>query len=243
MKVRIAQLAVSKNIDENSKKILDEISRTGKDEWIVFPEAILSGYYPSEEKYTECLDWDKIEGYLQEIEHCVLQMQCHCLLGSATKIEGQWFNSTYFLSYANESKRHDKKHLSKLDRKHFSPGKKAENYILDNINFAMLACRELIMPQEWIDLKKQGVQVVFHLNNAIQPHDVLWKHILITRAIENSIFVVSVNNGEKPQKLGSYIIGPGGKIIAETKVQCEETICAEIDLTEVIGNLEQREDY
>ncbi len=243
MKVRIAQLAVGKNIDDNNKKILDEISRTEKDEWLVFPEAILSGYYPSEEKYTEILDWDKINGYLKEIENYVIQMQCHCLLGSATKINSEWYNSTYIFSYSGGSKRHDKKHLSKLDRIHFSSGKKIKSYSIDNVNFGMLACRELIMPEEWISLKKSGVQVIFHLNNAIQPHDILWKHILISRAIENSIFVISVNNGEKPQKLSSYIIKPNGKIIAETQTECEETVCTEMDLNEVIGNLAQREDY
>jgi len=243
MKIRIAQLVVSRNIDLNKEKILNEISQTEKDEWIVFPEAILSGYYPSDNKYTEILNWSKIKEHLREIEDCVLQNQCHCLLGSATKSDSEWYNSTYFFSYKSESRRHDKKHLSRLDKIHFSSGKHVKNYTLGGIGFGMLACRELIMPEEWISLKKSGVKIIFHLNNAIQPHDQLWKHLLISRAIENSIFVISVNNGEKPQKLGSYIIKPNGEIIAETQTQCEETICAEIDLNEVIVNLPERDDY
>ena len=243
MKIRIAQLIVDTNIDSNRDKILKEISQTKEDEWIVFPEAILSGYYPSEKEYTKKLDRDKIRTYLNEIEEHVIEKRCHCLLGSASTINQVWYNSIYFFSYLSKSKRHDKKYLSKLDKTHFVSGEKLKKYSLGDIDFGMLACRELIFPQEWISLKQSGVKIVFHLNNAIQPHDILWKHILISRAIENSIFVVSVNNGEKLQKLGSYIIKPNGKIIAETNTGCEETISVDINLNEVTDDLSKREDY
>jgi predicted amidohydrolase len=243
MKIKIAQLIVGKDIDINQEKILKEISMAESDEWIIFPEAILSGYYPDEDVYTAGLDWALIQIKLDELERVVREKRCHCLLGSASFIENAWRNSVYTFSYLKDRVRHDKIQLSKLDKKHFKSGNALKSYELQGIRYGTLACRELIFPQQWLDLKRAGSQVIFHLNNAIQPHDVQWRHILITRAIENSVFVVSVNNADSPQLLASYVINPRGEIIAETMTEKEESIKVQIDLIQVIKDLEKREDY
>ncbi|HQR36076.1 MAG TPA: nitrilase-related carbon-nitrogen hydrolase, partial [Blastocatellia bacterium] len=80
-------------------------------------------------------------------------------------------------------------------------------------------------------------------NNAIQPHDALWEHILITRAVEQSIFVCSVNNAAEPQALASYLIAPSGKVLLKTNAQQDQMLATEIDLDEVIADLTQRTDY
>lgn len=243
MKIKIAQLIVERDIESNKDKILREIFDAEKDEWIIFPEAILSGYYPNEEIYTNGLDWKLIKKHLDNIEGLVKDKKCHCLLGSASFIDDTWRNSVYTFSYQKNRVRHDKIQLSKLDKKHFSPGNTLVNYELQGTQYGMLACRELIFPNQWSTLKMSGSQIIFHLNNAVQPHDVLWKHILITRAVENSVFVVSVNNADSPQKLASYVINPKGQILAETMPEREQSISIEINLSLVIKNLDRREDY
>jgi len=243
MKIKIAQLIVGRDIESNKEKILNEIAKVEKDEWIVFPEAILSGYYPAEEIYTKGLNWKLIQNYLDEIEHLVKDKKCHCLIGSATLMNDVWRNSVFTFSYLKKFIRHDKIQLSKLDKKHFGAGENLISHNLNSINYGMLACRELIFPNQWLELKMAGSQIIFHLNNAIQTQDALWKHMLITRAIENSIFVVSVNNAESPQKLASYVISPSGQILAETKTQVEQAIKVELELEQVISNLAERQDY
>ncbi len=243
MKIKIAQLIVRKDIESNKENILNEIAKVETDEWIVFPEAILSGYYPAEEIYTKGLNWKLIQNYLDEIENFVKEKKCHCLLGSATLINNVWRNSVFNFSYLNNFVRHDKIQLSILDKKHFGSGENLMNHNLNNVNYGMLACRELIFPNQWLELKMAGSQIIFHLNNAIQTQDGLWKHMLITRAIENSIFVVSVNNADFPQQLASYVINPKGEILAETVKQKEQSLKVEIDLNQVIENLNSREDY
>jgi predicted amidohydrolase len=46
MKIRIAQLIVGRDIESNKEKILNEIAKVEKDEWIVFPEANLEWLLP-----------------------------------------------------------------------------------------------------------------------------------------------------------------------------------------------------
>ncbi len=243
MKIKIVQLIVGKDILSNKVKIIKELINAEQDEWIVFPEAILSGYYPHETTYTKGLNWKLISESLKEIERAVRENECHCLVGSATKVKGGWRNRIWVFSYTKDKVKHDKIQLSKLDKQHFQPGKKLQVFKNDKIKFGLLACRELIFPNQWSKLKKEGAQIIFHLNNAVQPQDALWKHILIARAVENSIYVVSVNNAESPQGLASYIISPQGEIIAETGTQSEQVIRCKLNLNHVIDDLKDRQDY
>ena len=46
----------------------------------------------------------------------------------------------------------------------------------NDIKYGLLACIELLFPAQWSELKNQGAQIIFHLNNAIQRHDA-WNRI------------------------------------------------------------------
>jgi predicted amidohydrolase len=243
MKIKVVQLVVEKNIHRNLGKILHALLDAGSNEWVVFPEAILSGYYPQEEIYTSGLDWELIQNSFLEIENTVRLKRCHCIFGTAFWSEGQWRNAVLTYSYQKEPVRYNKIQLSKLDRRHFHPGNMLQIQELDQVKFGIQACREIIFPQQWSVLKNAGAKIIFHINNAIHPLDALWKHLFIARAIEQSIFVVSVNNAGHPQQLASYIINPKGEIIGETQIQKEQSIRVELDLSQVIDDLEKREDY
>jgi predicted amidohydrolase len=244
MKLKIVQLKVEKDIRLNKTKIIGALDGAEKDQWVIFPEAMLSGYYPNEANYTSGLDWPYISDSLTEIRRLAIKRECHCVLGSATKMNEAWHNTLLVFSYRlNEGSGHHKIQLSAPDKNHFEPGEDVKVYEVNSIKFGLQACRELLFPSQWAKLKSDGAKIVFHINNAIQPHDSIWKHILISRAIENSIFVVSVNNAESPQKLSSYIISPNGEILAETQTQKEAFISYTIDLNQVIEDLSQRKDF
>ncbi len=42
-------------------------SQADPGDWVIFPEAIASGYYPHEAKYTEALDWLELADSLGDI--------------------------------------------------------------------------------------------------------------------------------------------------------------------------------
>lgn len=243
MKLKIVQLKVEKDIGLNKSKIINVLNSAEKEEWVIFPEAMLSGYYPKESNYTSGLDWSYISDSLNEIKRLAIKKECHCVLGSATRTNETWYNTILVFSYLNVDASHHKIQLSALDKNHFAAGENVKYFQINGIRFGLQACRELLFPSQWTKLKSDGAKIVFHLNNAIQPQDSIWNHILISRAIENSIFVVSVNNAESPQQLSSYIINPKGEILAETQTQKEELITYTIDLKEVIDDLSERKDF
>jgi predicted amidohydrolase len=243
MKIRIAQLGVRQEVAANKERMLAVLDSAHRHEWVIFPEGILSGYFPEEDDFVKSLDADAIERGIHEIQREVERRQCHCLFGAATLADRKWRNSVVLLSGSEERYTYHKVELSVLDRKHFTPGTKVSPYSADGLKIGIQACRELLFPQSWLDLKKEGAQVVFHINNAIKPHDQVWEHILIARAVEHGIFVCSVNNGSHPQALASYLIAPSGRAILRTETRQDQILSAEINLSEVIADLARRTDY
>lgn len=243
MKIRIVQLGVQEEMAANQSRIMAALDTAQLDEWIVFPEGVLSGYFPDQADYLARLDAPAIARAIEEIQQLVLARKCNCLFGTALLDEGRWHNSVLLLTSDGARHVHHKVELSAPDQKVFAPGTQATPYTVGDLTLGIQACRELLFPQTWGDLKAAGAQIIFHINNAIQPHDAQWEHILIARAIEQSIFVCSVNNGQSPQALASYLIAPSGRVLLKTDVQRDQTLAAEINLGEVIADLSRRTDY
>lgn len=227
----------------NQARMMAALESAMVDEWVVFPEGVLSGYFPDHPDYVARLDAPAIARSIEEIQQIVLARKCHCLFGTALPHEGRWHNSVLLLTSAGARHIHHKVELSELDRQVFAPGTQVTPYTVGDLTLGIQACRELLFPQTWGGLKSAGAQIIFHINNAIQPQDAQWEHLLITRAIEQSIFVCSVNNGQSPQALASYLIAPSGRVLLKTELQRDQALATEINLNEVIADLSRRTDY
>ncbi|QBD75044.1 carbon-nitrogen hydrolase family protein [Ktedonosporobacter rubrisoli] len=233
MRITIAQMCPERDIAHNKQKILSLLKSSLPDEWVAFPEGALSGYFPEEEAFLSAIDPREIEEAIEEIQQEVKRLRCHCLLGTALFTNRSWYNAALLQSYLGEYPAYRKIRLSVLDRKHFAPGSEVPVYTVDDVKLSMQICRELVFPEPWLALKRQDVQIIFHINNAIKPYDQVWEHLLIARAVENRVFVCSVNNSAPPQKLTSYLISPQGEVLLRAQERTEQRLSCEIDLREV----------
>lgn len=98
MKVTIAQLAVSNDVNINLEKVLGVLRDSTSGEWVLFPEGMISGYYPEEDTYLSQINEDEISKAVTRIEDVVKEKNCYCLIGSALKIDDKWFNCTLFIT-------------------------------------------------------------------------------------------------------------------------------------------------
>jgi predicted amidohydrolase len=102
--------------------------------------------------------------------------------------------------------------------------------------FGILICREIVVPSLWTTLKSRGVRVVFHLNNALKREDHIWRHLLIARAVENGIFVCSINARGPAYGLGSFVISPRGDVLLHIPSDEERVSWTEMDLSQVVDD-------
>jgi predicted amidohydrolase len=243
MKISIAQLIVGRDMAANLHRMRVILESAQPAEWVVFPEGTLSGYFPDDDSFMGSLNRQSIEAGIREIESIVRVRRCNCIFGTATWADGSLRNSVVTVSADGQRNLYHKIELSGLDRRHFIPGTSSEIIHVGDLTFGVLACRELLFPAMWSRLKEAGAQIVFHINNAIQPHDRIWKHFFIARAIEHGLFVCSVNNGAPPQELASHLVAPSGQVLLKTKTCCDDLVSADINPADAIPDLALRTDF
>ncbi len=228
MLIKMAQIVVSHGVEENKQKILSALNSANPEEWVVFPECALTGYFPEEEGFLKDVDPNQIDQIINEIVQKVKEKKCYCLLGTALYIDDVWHNSVVMFSHDKDRQVYKKIELSDIDKNHFNKGDELPIYEMGGITFGVQICRELLFPLAWAKLKDQGAQVIFHINNAIKPYDNIWEHIVIARAVENSVFVCSVNNAAEPQELMSYLVDPSGKELLKAEKQQDQILTGTI---------------
>lgn len=216
------------------------MEKSFSDEWVLFPEGMISGYYPEETDFLDQLKTERLEQSLNELQDIVKKKNLACLIGSALWLNDDWYNCTVFLT-GEEKTIYRKNNLSALDRDHFSAGKELCVYQKGGLKFGIQMCRELAFPEQWKVLKKQGAQVILHLNNAVKESDKVREQILVARAFENQLWVCSVNNAAPPQAMSSMIADPNGNVVWKSIPQKEETYATELDLSLVSNHYLQQE--
>ncbi|MEJ2701433.1 MAG: carbon-nitrogen hydrolase family protein [Sedimentisphaerales bacterium] len=210
---------------------------------IELPECDLTGSFTGDKRYFQDTEPEAVNVAIKEINQAIRHVECTCIYGSATFENGAWYNTAIIEGASGESYHYHKIKLHPLEQRHFDVGDVLAPYLVAGIPVGIQICREIIYSEPWAQLKGAGAQLLVHVNNAIQPHDQIWKHLCITRALENSVFVCSVNNAASPQQLASYLVSPSGAVLVESELQKEQVLTCEIDLGEVILDLDKRTDY
>lgn len=232
MILKLAQQVVTRDLEINLQKIITVLSAAQANEWVIFPEGMLSGYFPQEPGFISGLNMALIQDSIQQIEKIVAEKKCYCLFGTAYEEDGRWYNATVFLGEGQKIFYY-KNNLATLDRECFIQGNELEVYKAGGVIFGVQMCRELVFPEQWKLLKYKGAQIIFHLNNSIKFEDKVRQHLVYARAFENQYFVCSVNNADKPQTMNSLVVSPMGDVLLEFEPQVEKTAIADIDLQQV----------
>lgn len=231
MIIKLAPINLTQDLASNKQKVLNAFDEVNAGDWVLFPECTLTGYFPDDDHFLKTVTPDDINAALSEIAETVKDKKCYCLIGTARPAENTtWYNSVALISPEGIIGYYDKYAVSDLDKRHFLQGDPPKVYEMGGIKFGVQICRDLVFPEQWQSLKKQGAQVIFHSNNALKSYDDVWEHIIFARAIENQLFVASVNNCAEPGVLTSYLASPAGKLLLAAERQDERVLSAQIDL-------------
>jgi predicted amidohydrolase len=211
-----------------------EVAPAATSRGLVHLEGVFEAEQPlGADDYLAATGREEVEVALAGLRAVVARQRCHCLVGTARYVAGRWRNSAALVSPAGEMWSYDKHTLSSLDSRHFVAGDELSVYAVNDVTAGVQICWELLFPWQWAQLKRDGAQVVFHVNNAVKPEDAFWEHVLLTRAFENRSFVCSVNNAAATQTLPSYVIAPSGDPLLTSEPRVEQALACEIDLSQV----------
>lgn len=161
------------------------------------------------------------------------------IVGSMPEPHGdRVFNSVHLMDNGTLAGVYRKMHLFSLlgEERSFAAG---NGWLLAQTSvgrIGVIICYDLRFPELSRRLALEGAQIICVPAQWPRPRDEHWRTLLLARAIENQLFVVSANTCGTIGKLDffgmSMIIGPRGEILAEAGAG-ETEIMASLDMGEI----------
>jgi len=124
------------------------------------------------------------------------------------------------------------------ERDFVSPGNVSPVFKVDDVKIGVIICVDALYPELARKLALNNARIIFNPSNIPGNRNELWKHLSVTRAAENTVFYVFVNNTNtlypdgRMVKGHSIVVAPDGETILEADEE-EKVFQSELDLSQI----------
>jgi len=197
------------------RSLLDSISA----DIVVLPELFNTGYLFTEKKELAELAEEIPGETTQFLMGISREKDIHIVAGIPERAKNKFFNSTLLIYPSGRYKIYRKIHLFCEEKFFFNIGDiPFKVYRIGRVKIGMLICFDWIFPEAARSLALSGAQIICHPSNLVLPY---CQSAMVTRAIENRIFIITVNRIGREKRGGkelkftgmSQIVAPSGKVL------------------------------
>ena len=208
------------NIDQNLSHFDEKIkSINDHTDIIILPEMFTTGFTMNPEKFAE----EHGGKGLQWMQHKAKENNSVFVGSISVKDKTNYYNRLYWVKPDGTYEFYDKRHLFRMGKEdeHYTAGNKKLVIDYKGWKICPLICYDLRFPV-WSRNRKEDIyDVLIYVANWPAVRSYPWKQLLISRAIENQVFVVGVNrigqDGNTIQHSGdSCVLNPRGELISKT---------------------------
>jgi predicted amidohydrolase len=241
LRIGVFQFSGSGDIDQNAKKISDTIKDAAAKNirLLVFQECALCGYPPIETPDVHLIDYEKTVACLSGICDLAKQYKMYIAVGTV-RTEGRQYNNSIQLIGENGSFAgcYDKRALWGWDTDNYSRGENPGIFIIDGIRVGFRICYEVRFPEYFRELYAADVPLCFvsfcdvGSEDDPQRYNVIKSH-LITRAVENTMTVVSVNSISHYQTAPTAVFDCDGEVLLEAPKNEETLLVYDFSIPEI----------
>lgn len=223
MRVGVFQFSGSSNINDNYKAITRAIEEAShnKVRLLVFQECATCGYPPVETSKINNIDFQVLNSIMHEIRLIAKENNMYIVLGTIRRNSSKYYNSLHLISPTGDIiGNYDKRMLWGWDMDNFTKGDTQGIYQIDDIKVGFRICYEVKFPECFRELFKSNVQLCFVSfcdvleQDSIERYNII-KSLLVARAVENVMTIISVNSISKYQTAPTVIIDFKGNIVNE----------------------------
>ena len=222
MKVAAFQFHGSGDVKENLLAIERGIEKGSKENvrFLMTQECALCGYPPVERDRISSIDFEMVADAIARIKELAAKNNMYIGLGTIIPDNGIFFNSIALFSPHQENlASYSKRALWGWDAENFTRGISNGIYTIDELKIGIRICYEVRFPEYFRELFKEYVQIAFvsFCDISVKPdprrYEIIKSH-LVTRAVENAMYVISVNSIAKCQTAPTCLVDPDGNVLA-----------------------------
>ncbi len=225
LKIATCQFPVSENITKNSKFIQKQIRTAAANDadLIHFSETALSGYAGVDFDSFDNFDWELLEKETKKICNLAKELNVWIALGTTSWNDKNFRpkNCVYFISSKGEIvKEYDKCTFTKNDIKFYSHGDPSTimPVNINGINIGILICYDSSYQEMFEKYKQDNVSVLLlssynAKNKGPGFVDEITPAIILTRAVDNSMWIMANNSSVKYSNWPTSIASPEGRIV------------------------------
>ena len=209
---------------------VNELLKDVNADLIVLPELFNTGYtFVNKSELAELAE-TKTGETADFINSLAKEKNCWFAYGYAEKDKNFFYDSIALMAPHGLIGTYRKAHLFGEEKFFFQPGDTGfPIFAYHGVKLGMLICFDWIYPEATRTLALKGAQVILHTANLVLPY---CPDALITRAIENRVFIVMADRIGKERRPGkenkfigkSQIVSPRGEIL----IRVNDEACAKV---------------
>ncbi|MEM2265922.1 MAG: carbon-nitrogen hydrolase family protein [Candidatus Hadarchaeales archaeon] len=231
LRLALAQFTRKEKREENLRHMIDLLSTVSGVDLVCLPENWLGG---------EVLEEKEWKGILEILAEMSRNGRFSLLTGGTYLREGKKILSKCY-ALNNEGKtvgRFDKLFPSKStgERSFLSRGEVFGPLRLAGTKVGVVICVDALYPEICRALCSRGAQLLLNPSNIPENRVETWKHVGVTRALENGVFFAFVNNTGSHYPDGrrvvghSFVVSPKGELLMEAGEE-ETVLKVELDFS------------
>lgn len=221
--------------DNNLETILKGLEDADA-ELIILPELPFTGYsFSGREELMSMAEVPESSPSIKALTAICTEKHMYIVTGFAEKADDKVFNTALLLGPSGIMGKYRKVHLFNAEKGYFDPGDLPFSvFDIDSVKIGLMICFDWIFPEASRVLALKGADILCHPSNLVLCY---CQKTMISRAIENSVFVITANRtgtetrtfGSLTFTGGSQIVGPRGEILRHASIDSSELSVVEIN--------------
>lgn len=226
------------NIQKNLDHIINSMIKSAEEgvDLLAFPECALTGYILKEEKDFNLFDINEINEAIQKIKNESLRLNISVIFGTLLYRDAMWYNSCFLATNKGDLYSQDKYHLPNIGADRFveKGSSPLKVYNINNCKVGIMICYEARFPEMARSLSLLGADIIVNPTNLPEKSIKIIDLVIPTRAIENKVFVLSVNRNGIENEIDflgrSAVYAPDGTIISKAHEHEDDLIFVDISI-------------
>jgi len=250
IRLALAQMAASENLEANLQKGLDWVGQAAKNgtDLICFTELGLLPFFPQYRAEKKFFQWaESIEGpIVMKFGETAILENIHILLNIFERANaGEYYDSTVLLRATGGSTlgpvrmMHITEEPGFNEKFYYWPGNTPPQvFNLDGVKIGVAICYDRHFPEYMRQLVLQGAEIIFTpfaglVNDPLKMYEIEMQGT----AFQNQVFIAAVNRvGKEPTVEfigGSFVVDPTGEVIARGPRGEEKLLLVDCDLSRI----------